>query len=127
EEPGDRPLLLADVDQHRAGGNDVDGCSGYGAQVVGGRQDELAAVRDPEVACDRPALVEQRLRDVGEDDLPGSPFDRAEGNEAVAAADVEQRFAGLEGGVVEDPVARLRELSDGPRLELGVTAGAPSA
>src|SRR5215210_6637824 len=90
-------------------------------------EDEVAAVRDPELAGDRAALGEQRLGDVREDDAPRTSLERAERDEPVAAPDVEQRLAGGEGRVVEDAVAHLGEMRDGAGLEVRIAAGAPAA
>jgi hypothetical protein len=51
------------------------------------------------------ALVEEVSRDVGEDDRSGSPVERAERDQAVAAADVKQGLASNRLGAVQHRLA----------------------
>lgn len=60
------------------------------------------------VAGDRAAVVEARLRDVAEDHVR-TALERAEADEAVAAADVEHGHAGSDVSRIEDAVAHRPE------------------
>lgn len=58
-ELAERAALVLDVDQRRAGGDDVDGLAFDLAEVVGGGADEAAAVGDTELSRELAALVEE--------------------------------------------------------------------
>ena len=79
-------------------------------QPVGGRLDEAAPVQLAELLCVPSAELEEVARDVGEDDLSGTPLECTERDEPVAAADVEQRLALGDLDAVEDAVSRAAQL-----------------
>ena len=75
------------------------------------------------------AVGEQLRRDVAEDHVPGraDQLERAEADQAVAAADVEERLALGDAGVGEDAIADRDEAGEGPLQGLLVTAVASPA
>src|SRR5205823_10543352 len=108
EHPEELPeggLLVGDVDQHRAGRDDVDRLVLDWPEIVRRSLDEAAPVGQLQLVGPPAAEVEQVSRDVGEDDAAGAALERADGDEALAAADVEKRLAGREAAQVENALA----------------------
>ena len=119
-------FLVFDVDEDASGGDDVDRLVFDLVEIGRGRLDEAAAIGDPRVDGKPTAVVEQRARDVCEHDIRAA-VQRAEGDEAVPAADVEQRLAGSEPCVVEHPVTHRPKVLEHAALVLGIPSGAASA
>jgi len=71
-------------------------------------------------------VLEQIDGDVAEDDFPSATLESAEGDQAVAGADVEERLPGLERGTLQHAVTRLTELGGVVRHCIRVTAEAPA-
>jgi hypothetical protein len=71
------------------------------------------------------AVIEQVLRDVGEDHPPGrpEPFQRAERDESVAGAHVQQRLAGREPGPVQHLLGPANCLPSSPEELYQTAAG----
>jgi len=64
-------------------------------------------------------MIEQRLRNVAEDDAGGpGVLGRSESNQAVAASDIQQRLALCEGRMIQHPVSDRSEVIEHP-LHLG--------
>ena len=120
-----KAFLVFDVDQDASGGDDVDRLVPDLVELGRGRLDEAAAIGDPRVGGKLTAVVEQRARDVCEHDVR-APLQRTEGDEAVPAADVEQRLAGSEPGVFEHLVTHRRELLEHAALVLRIASGPAS-
>src|SRR6266545_5832225 len=111
EELRERAGLLVDVDNHRARRDDVDRPVGDRAQVLRGGEHELAArVAVRQLARD----VEQVLRNIAEDHTAGAAFQRAEGDQPVAAAHVEERLTLPQLRTVEHAVAHLLQPGENP-------------
>jgi hypothetical protein len=95
--------------------------------VLGGRLDEAAPTEQARLACDRAAIGEERARDVDEHDLAGATLERAEADQPVAAADVDDGLAAVQACVVEHAITYGGEFLEHARLVLGVTAGSTRA
>src|SRR5512133_790717 len=77
EELGEGALLPADVDQHRTGRDDVDARVRDAPEVIRGRLDEAAPVREAERVRGLAAELEQVVGNVREDHVAGTPPERA--------------------------------------------------
>src|SRR5690242_2811577 len=104
EELGEGALLATDVDQHRTGRDDVDARVRDAREVVRGRFDEAAPVRKTERARGLAAEIEQVVGNVREDHVAGAAIERAEADQSLPAADVEEPLARSDARPVEDLV-----------------------
>ena len=91
----------------------------------GGCADEATAVNDAELRGEAPALLEQVLREVAEEDKTGAPFESAECDQAISATDIEERLAPENASPVEDAVARRPQPLHVQPFEGGVPSEAP--
>lgn len=104
EELRERGGFAVGVEEHRPGGDDIDGGVRDAGEVLGRRLDEAAAL----VAVGAPpAVVEQVLRHVAEDDpaVRAETVERTESDQSGSASDVEEDVIGFQLGPVEDAVA----------------------
>ena len=84
--------------------------------------DEAAPVGDAECVSRLAADIEQVLRDVRKDDVPGAAVDCPEADQPLATADVEQALPRHKAGAVEHLVADAAELFEHLAPCLRVTA-----
>jgi hypothetical protein len=120
-----RGRLVFHVDKDGPGGDHIDRGVRHPGQRIGRGQQEPGPAKQTLRLRRRAAVIEQVLRDVGEDHPTGraEPVQRTEGDQAVPGAHVEHGIAGLQLRLVEDRLPdRVQELSEHLLANGGVAA-----
>src|SRR5215207_4302022 len=85
------------IDQYRTGRDRVDGFSLEHPKIIGGSPDELAALQKIHLACQTLNMIQQVIRNITENGLGAVKFfQRAKGDQPIAAADIQQRPASFQ-------------------------------
>jgi len=109
---------------HGARGENVDAPVGDFGEVLGVRLYEAAPVRDTKCARGLSAEIEQITRDVGENDVRGAALERAEADQALAAADIQQGLSLHQLGSVENLLAEGLGFLQHPAANIRIAAAA---
>ena len=117
-------MFVAQVQQHRPGGQHVDRAVIDRLKALGISLNERATDVTTAPGKEIGRVVEQIGRDVGEDHAPGAahPVKRGEGDQPFSSADIEQDVAVFDCRPVKNPVPYTRQPVQASTTRRGIAA-----